>query len=72
MHLIGLGIKKRTGLPWIADFRDPWTGIYYFDKLMLTDFAKKKHNKLEQKCFDSADHLIAVGQTMKNDIKNEH
>lgn len=23
-HLAGLKIKRRTGLPWIADFRDPW------------------------------------------------
>ncbi|MDP2237600.1 MAG: glycosyltransferase family 4 protein [Bacteroidales bacterium] len=69
MHMIGLGIKKLTHLPWIADFRDPWTGIYYFDKLMLSGFARKKHFMLEQKCLDNADHLITVGQTMKNDFE---
>jgi hypothetical protein len=69
MHLIGMGIKKQTSLPWIADFRDPWTGIYYFDKLMLSGFAKKKHYKLEQKCLDNADHLITVGETMKKDFE---
>ena len=25
-HLIGLTLKRRSGLPWIADFRDPWAG----------------------------------------------
>ena len=25
-HLIGLRLKRKTGLPWIADFRDPWVG----------------------------------------------
>ncbi len=25
-HRIALGLKRRTGLPWIADFRDPWAG----------------------------------------------
>ena len=24
-HLLGLWIKKNTGLPWFADFRDPWS-----------------------------------------------
>ncbi|MFX6461567.1 hypothetical protein ABTG33_18475, partial [Acinetobacter baumannii] len=24
-HLVGLYLKRKTGLPWIADFRDPWT-----------------------------------------------
>jgi glycosyltransferase involved in cell wall biosynthesis len=69
MHMIALGIKKLSGLPWVADFRDPWTGIYYFDKLMLSGFARKKHFRLEQKCLDNADHLITVGQTMKNDFE---
>lgn len=25
-HLIALALKRRSGLPWIADFRDPWAG----------------------------------------------
>lgn len=24
-HLLGLWARRRTGLPWIADFRDPWS-----------------------------------------------
>jgi UDP-N-acetylglucosamine:LPS N-acetylglucosamine transferase len=28
-HLIGLELKKKFGLKWIADLRDPWTGIVY-------------------------------------------
>ncbi|MDD5723233.1 MAG: glycosyltransferase family 4 protein [Syntrophales bacterium] len=29
-QLIGLRLKKKTGLPWIADFRDPWTSDLRF------------------------------------------
>ncbi|HNV21323.1 MAG TPA: glycosyl transferase family 1, partial [Candidatus Hydrogenedentes bacterium] len=29
VHLIGRRAALATGLPWIADFRDPWTQIYY-------------------------------------------
>src|SRR5687768_9770887 len=25
MHLIAMGVKKKTGIKWLADFRDPWT-----------------------------------------------
>lgn len=25
-HLIGLRLKEESGLPWVADFRDPWSG----------------------------------------------
>jgi glycosyltransferase involved in cell wall biosynthesis len=24
IHLLGLSLKRRHGLPWVADFRDPW------------------------------------------------
>ncbi|MBX9627262.1 MAG: glycosyltransferase [Gemmataceae bacterium] len=24
VHLLGLALKRRYGLPWVADFRDPW------------------------------------------------
>ncbi|MFA6565066.1 MAG: glycosyltransferase family 4 protein [Verrucomicrobiia bacterium] len=25
-HFVGLAIKRRFGIPWVADFRDPWVG----------------------------------------------
>lgn len=25
-HFVGLAIKQRFGIPWVADFRDPWVG----------------------------------------------
>jgi hypothetical protein len=30
VHALGLWLKRKTGLPWVADFRDPfWSGIRY-------------------------------------------
>lgn len=28
-HLIGLGLERMSGLPWVADFRDPMTDVDY-------------------------------------------
>lgn len=69
VHLIGKAIKKKMKLPWIADFRDPWTGIYYFDKLMLTKFAKMIHQRMEKKVLNQADQIVVVGDTMKKDFE---
>lgn len=30
-HLIGLSLSRRFGVPWVADFRDPWTRRISFD-----------------------------------------
>lgn len=68
MHLIALKIKQATGLPWLADFRDPWTGIYYFDKLKVGRLALQLHKNQEKACLDSADLLVTVGPTMRRDF----
>lgn len=60
LHLIGLRLKSKTGLPWLADFRDPWTQIGYQKKLKLTRAAQKKHRQLEAKVLTGADHLLVT------------
>lgn len=64
-HLIGLALKEKLGIKWIADFRDPWTDIDYFHQLPLTNKAKKTHFKLEKKVLTKADKIIVVGKTMQ-------
>ena len=49
MHLVGLKLKKTTNLKWIADFRDPWTGIEYFEKLKNLDDLTKDKKKIDIK-----------------------
>lgn len=68
MHMIGMHVSRHTNIPWLADFRDPWTNIDFFDDLKLTPVAKKKHFKLEKKVLDSADRLVVVSPTMKREF----
>ncbi len=60
MHLIGLGLKKKFNIKWIADFRDPWTDIDFYHKLRLTKWADKIHRKLEKTVLLNADHVVTV------------
>jgi len=59
-HLIGLRLKQSLGLPWIADFRDPWLEIDYFPQLMLTKRTRRKHERLQHDVLASADKVITV------------
>lgn len=64
LHLIGLELKKKMPhLKWLADFRDPWTEISYYQHLKLTKFADKKHRKLEEQVFQNADITLATSYT---------
>jgi glycosyltransferase involved in cell wall biosynthesis len=30
-HLVGAAVARRSGLPWVADFRDPWMNLHLLD-----------------------------------------
>ena len=69
MHLIGLKLSKATGSPWFADFRDPWTKMYWYKKMPLCNFAKKKNNALEKEILDNATGIIAVNPFVQKDFQ---
>lgn len=69
MHLIALGLKKKfTNLKWISDFRDPWTNIDFYEKLMLTSLADKKHHKQELSVLQNANVVLSIGQSMSDEL----
>lgn len=70
MHLIGLGLKKQSDIFWIADFRDPWTGIDFYHKLRLSKRADQTHHRLEREVLQNADQVIAVGHQMAEELKS--
>ncbi|SHN21947.1 Glycosyltransferase involved in cell wall bisynthesis [Cyclobacterium lianum] len=63
MHLIGRNLKRKTGLPWLADFRDPWSEWEFLDTLKLTSGARNKHRQLEASVFREADVLSTISPT---------
>ncbi|MFD1315596.1 glycosyltransferase family 4 protein [Namhaeicola litoreus] len=69
MHLIGLALKEKLGVKWVADFRDPWLDIDYFHQLPLSKKSKRKHAELEKKVAEKADLLLVVGKSMKDYFK---
>jgi glycosyltransferase involved in cell wall biosynthesis len=68
MHLIAMKLKERLDIKWIADFRDPWTQIDFYQELKLTKWGDRKHKQLEQKVLEAADKIIVVGEGMKADF----
>jgi hypothetical protein len=69
MHLIARGLQRATGLPWIADFRDPWTGIDFYGQLALTNWADRKHHRLEREVLTHADRVVTVSWSWAKDLE---
>lgn len=65
-QLIGLNLKKKFNLPWIADLRDPWTDIYYYKKMLHTSLAKTRDKRYEKKVLENSDKIVVVSDSIKN------
>lgn len=72
MHLIAHAVATGNKIPWLADFRDPWTNIDYYKDLMLTGWADRKHHKLEKKVVTDAAKVVVVGRTMQQEFENKY
>ena len=69
LHLIGLELKRKLNIKWVADFRDPWTTIGYHKALKLSNFAANKHKELEHKVLNCADLILVTSPTTRTEFK---
>lgn len=66
-QLIGLKLKKKyPDIKWIADLRDPWTDIYYYNQFYPTFISKTIDREFEKQVLQSADKIITVGKSLKD------
>ncbi len=70
-HLIGKKLKEKTGVRWIADFRDPWTDIYYYKDLYHLGLANKLDRYLEKSVLRRADQIITVSEEVGKLLMNK-
>ncbi len=70
-HMIARKAHKATGVPWLADFRDPWTFIDFYDKLQLTSWADKRHRKMETRVFKEASKVVCVTWSWAAEFKRQ-
>ncbi len=69
-HLIAMGVKAKTDIKWLADFRDPWTNIDWFPKLPMTKKTLSKHRDLELSVLKKSDAVVAVTYEMAKEFRD--
>ena len=65
-QLLGLKLKRKFNPVWIADFRDPWTDIYYYNEFLHTRLARILDNRYERNVLSYADQIIVVSNSIRN------
>jgi glycosyltransferase involved in cell wall biosynthesis len=69
VHLIGRRLHKTLGTPWIPDFRDPWSRMYYLKHLPMTAGTWKKLLQLEQSVLDECSTVLACTPLMQEEFQ---
>ena len=64
-QLIGLKLKAKLGIKWVADLRDPWTDIYYYKILGHSFISRYIDQQYEKKVLINADNIIVVSDHIK-------
>ena len=64
LHLIGLKLKRKMNINWIADFRDPWTDIYYNSSFKMSLSTMNKHKRLETEVLNKSNAVITTNSNL--------
>lgn len=69
LHLIGLKLHQKTKIPWLADFRDPWSKWEFLDTLPISRPVRKRHEKLEKKILSTANAIVTISPSFQKDFE---
>ena len=68
-HLIARDIKRKYGIPWVADFRDLWTQNHYHRKFKMISLLERR---MELNALSFADILVTISSPLADKLKSLH
>src|SRR5690606_14505760 len=69
LRLIGRHVKRKTGLPWLAAFRDPWSTWECLHTLPMIKPGRNWHHQLELSVVKEADAVVAISPTFQPELE---
>lgn len=68
LQLTAMRLAGKSKLPWVADFRDPWSSIVYYQDEQRMLLPKKLDGWLERKVLHKANRVITISDEIKKDL----
>ncbi len=72
-HSVHMGakiFKRITGLPWVCDFRDLWTGDFRHNP--KSPRVKRLHERMEKRVLDEADRILCITDAVREYFISDH
>lgn len=67
-HVVAGEVARRTGVPWVADFRDPWSRAPWALEFRNEGWTGRVHRTLERRTITRARHVILNTPPMRDDF----
>lgn len=68
-HLVGRWASRKYDMPWLADFRDPWTEVSYYDQLPFLPWSRAIDRHYERSVLRDAQSVITVSRAVSDLLK---
>lgn len=68
MHLIAKELADKLDIPWVADFRDPWSKLDMLNSYHISRSNFKKYQELEQGVLRNADLCLTTSEIWRADF----
>ena len=68
-QLVGLRLKKKCRVHWVADLRDPWTHIRYYKAVSRSALTRRLDSLYEKRVLGSADVVTTVSPALLREFK---
>ncbi len=62
VHLIAKKLAKSSKIKWVADFRDPWTEIHYYENQERNKISQKLDSKYEKEVLNNVSVITTTSQ----------
>jgi len=60
VHLVARSLSRKFGIPWVADFRDPWVENYAYNTVPRFPWVKAINQVMEKQILRAADAVICA------------
>lgn len=70
-HMAAMLAARRTGAPWVAEFRDPWSTAHPFN-LPRSRLRRSVNLRIEKRILDTADHVVVLTDSLRISLLDRH
>jgi glycosyltransferase involved in cell wall biosynthesis len=68
VHLIARSLARWSRIKWVADFRDPWTEIYHYEKQKISNISSLLNTNMERSVLHKSNAVSVVSKAFFADI----